>query len=80
MTVKTYEESIPPEEQALGRTVPKSVLLYKLRITEEQCAATAKEITQAQKGGQQDTLRELVGRLQLLNTVKNRLSKELNRL
>ena len=80
LTVKTYEESIPPEEQALGRTVPKSVLLYKLRITEEQCAATAKEITQAQKGGQQDTLRELVGRLQLLNTVKNRLSKELNRL
>ena len=80
LTVKTYEESIPPEEQALGRTVPKSVLLYKLRITEEQCAATAKEISQAQKGGQQDTLRELVGRLQLLNTVKNRLSKELNRL
>ena len=80
LTVKTYEESIPPEEQALGRTVPKSVLLYKLRITEEQCAGTAKEITQAQKGGQQDTLRELVGRLQLLNTVKNRLSKELNRL
>ena len=80
LTVKSYEESIPPEEQALGRTVPKSVLLYKLRITEEQCAATAKEITQAQKGGQQDTLRELVGRLQLLNTVKNRLSKELNRL
>ena len=80
LTVKTYEESIPPEEQALGRTVPKSVLLYKLRITEEQCAATAKEITLAQKDGQQDTLRELVAKLQLLNTVKNRLSKELNRL
>ena len=80
LTVKTYEESIPPEEQALGRTVPKSVLLYKLRITEEQCAATAKQITEAQREGDSENLRELVRRLQLLNTVKNRLSKELNRL
>lgn len=81
LTVKSYEESIPPEEQTLGRAVPKSVLLYKLRITEQQCAATAKSIDQAQKSGQPaDALRELVGRLQLLNTVKNRLSKELKRL
>ena len=80
LTVKTYEESITPEDQALARTVPKSVLLYKLRITEQQCAATAKAITLAQRGGETDTLRDLVARLQLLNTVKNRLSKELNRL
>ena len=80
LTVRTYEESITPEEQALGRTVPKSVLLYKLRITDQQCTATAKEITLAQRGGDQDNLRDLVARLQILNTVKNRLSKELNRL
>ena len=78
--MRTYEESITPEEQALGRTVPKSVLLYKLRITDQQCTATAKEITLAQRGGDQDNLRDLVARLQILNTVKNRLSKELNRL
>ena len=80
LTVRTYEESITPEEQALGRIVPKAVLLYKLRITDQQCTATAKEITLAQRGGQEETLRELVARLQLLNTVKNRLSRELNRL
>ena len=80
LTVRTYEESITPEEQALGRTVPKSVLLYKLRITDQQCTATAKEITLTQRGGDQDRLRELVSRLQILNTVKNRLSRELNRL
>ena len=80
LTVKTYEESITPEDQALALTVPKSVLLYKLRITEQQCAATAKAITQAQRSGETGTLRDLVARLQLLNTVKNRLSKELNRL
>ena len=80
LTVRTYEESITPEEQALGRIVPKAVLLYKLRITDQQCTATAKEITLAQRGGQEETLRELVAKLQLLNTVKNRLSRELNRL
>ena len=80
LTVRTYEESITPEEQALARTVPKTVLLYKLRITEQQCTATTKQITLAQRGGENDTLRELVARLQLLNTVKTRLSRELNRL
>ncbi len=80
LTVKTYEESITPEAQALARTVPKSVLLYKLRITEEQCNATTKEITQAQRNGEAEILRDRVARLQLLNTVKNRLSKELKRL
>ena len=80
ITVKTYEEAIPPEAQTLALTVPKSVLLYKLRITEQQCAATTKQITQAQRDGETGILRELVARLQLLNTVKNRLSKELKRL
>ena len=80
LTVRTYEESIPPESQALARTVPKSVLLYKLRITEQQCTSTNAEIKKAQRGGDTETLRDLVRRLQLLNKVKNRLSKELNRL
>ena len=80
LTVKTYEESLTPEPQALGRTVPKSVLLYKRRITDEECTATTKAIQAAQKSGDQDTLRTLVRKLQILNTVKNRLSKELNRL
>ena len=80
LTVKSYEESITPEEQALARVVPKTVLLYKLRITEQQCNALTREISQAQRGGEADTLRDLVGKLQILNTVKNRLSKELNRL
>ena len=80
LTVKSYEESLTPEDQALARTVPKSVLLYKLRITEQQCNATAKEIQQAQRDGRAETLRELVRKLQIFNIVKNRLSKELNRL
>ena len=80
LTVKSYEESIAPEENTLGRVVPKSVLLYKLRITELECTALTRQISQAQKGGDQDALRRNVRKLQLLNKVKNRLSKELNRL
>ena len=80
LTVKTYEESIAPEEQTLGRMVPKSVLLYKLRITELECNAVTRQISEAQKGGDSDRMKQLVGQLQLLNKVKNRLSKELNRL
>ena len=80
LTVKTYEESIPPEEQTLGRMVPKSVLLYKLRITELECNAVTRQIAEAQKGGESEKMIRLVKQLQLLNKVKNRLSKELNRL
>ena len=80
LTVKTYEESITPEAQALVRTVPKSVLLYKRRITELQCNATARQIKAAEQAGDRDGLRELVKKLQILNNIKNRLSKELNRL
>jgi hypothetical protein len=80
LTVKTYEESIPPEDQTLALTVPKSVLLYKKRITELACNATAKAISEAEKAGDGEAIRKLVRQLQMLNTVKNRLSKELNRL
>ena len=80
LTVQTYEDALPPEAQLLSTNVPKSVLIYKLRITEQQCAATTKDITLAQREGETETLRNLVRKLQLLNKVKNRLSKELKRL
>lgn len=80
LTVKVYEQSLVPEEQLLGITVPKSVLLYKLRITEEGCASVAKQIAQAQKEGDGETLRQLVAQLQILNKVKNAFTRELKRL
>ena len=39
-----------------------------------------KAVNEAQKSGDEAALRQLVRKLQMLNTVKNRLSKELNRL
>lgn len=80
LTVKVYEQSLVPEEQMLGVTVPKSVLLYKLRITEENCMSVAGRIAQAQKDGDSATQRQLVSQLQMLNKVKNAFARELKRL
>ena len=79
ITVEKYEKSLVPEEMRLHVSVPKAVLLYKLRITEESCNATAKQITAAQRSGETDVLREKVRQLQMLNKVKNAISKELKR-
>ncbi|MBP9992110.1 MAG: DNA primase [Bacteroidales bacterium] len=80
LTVKVYERSLVPEEMRLFVVVPKCVIIYKLRITEQACADIAKKIAQAQRDGDGQTVKELVASLQLLNRVKNAFSKEINRL
>ena len=80
LTVKVYERSLVPEEMRLSVVVPKCVIIYKLRITEQACADIAKKIAQAQRDGDGQTVKELVASLQLLNRVKNAFSKEINRL
>ena len=79
ITVEKYEKALVPEELRLHVSVPKAVLLYKLRITEEACTATARQIAAAQKGGDDAILREKVRQLQMLNKIKNAISKELKR-
>ncbi len=80
ITVKNYEAAITPEAQLLGRTIPKSVLLYKRRITELQCNALTKRIADAQKAGETETVRKLARQLQILTKVKNKISIELKRI
>lgn len=80
LTVKEYTKAIVPEEQMLGIIVPKSVILYKSRITEQMCTALAGQIIAAQKSGDKELQHRLVEQLQLLNQVKNRFARELKRL
>lgn len=80
LTVKVYERSLVPEEMRLSVVVPKCVIIYKLRITEQACADIAKKIALAQRDGDGQTVKDLVASLQLLNRVKNAFSKEINRL
>lgn len=80
ITVKVYERSLVPEELMLSVMVPKSVIIYKLRITEQECASIADRILQAQRAGDGQTVKQLVTQLQMLNRVKNTFSREINRL
>lgn len=80
LTVKIYRDTLEPEEQRLGETVPKSMILYKLRITEQHCTELSAQINTAQRDGDAVLLKSLVDQLSLLNKVKLRFSKELKRL
>lgn len=80
LTVKIYRDTLEPEEQRLGETVPKSMILYKLRITEQHCTELSAQINAAQRDGNAELLKSLVDQLSLLNKVKLRFSKELKRL
>ena len=80
LTVKEYRKSIAPEETILGVTVPKSMILYKLRITEQACLDLTKEIAIAEANGDLERQNALMMQLQMFNQVKNRFARELNRL
>ncbi|MCF0178392.1 MAG: hypothetical protein HUJ90_07160, partial [Bacteroidales bacterium] len=80
ITVKVYIESMVPEDQLLGKNVPKSLLRYKLKLTELECNRITKEIEAADNGENSDIQQVLIKNLMLLNKVKNALSKEINRI
>ena len=82
ITVKEYVEAITPEESCLSRTVPKAIGVYKIRIVDEQIKALAKKISEVQHGANevQEQIPSLVRMLQNLTKVKNKMSKEINRL
>ncbi len=80
LTVKVFREAIEPEESRLSDLVPKSVSLYKSRITEQKCTELTKQIERAQSLGDEVLLNDLIGRLQALNQIKLRFAKGLNRL
>ena len=80
LTIKVFQEALEPEENTLAVQVPKSVMLYKSRITEQICANLSKDIARAQKEGDSAALKVLTARLQTLSQVKLFFAKELNRL
>lgn len=80
LTVKVFREAIEPEESRLSELVPKSVSLYKSRITEQKCTELTRQIERAQSLGDEVLLNDLIGRLQALNQIKLRFAKGLNRI
>lgn len=80
LTVKTYQDSIAPEEHLLSTVVPKAILLYKSRYTEQACMQLNQEIAQAQRAGEPERQKELMEQLRLLIQVKNQFAKELKKI
>lgn len=80
LTIKVYLDSLTPEELLLGKNVPKVVIAYRIKVIDRLCIATQKEIDAAIKNGDKELLKEKMRLLSCLNTVKNTLTKELNRL
>ena len=64
----------------LGKNVPRAVIAYRIKVIDRLCAATVKEVDAAFKRGDGESCKEKMRFLSALNTVKNNLTKELNRL
>ena len=73
ITVKVYRDSLTPEEQMLGKNVPRVVIAYRIKVIERLCAATVKEVDEAFKRGDGEACKEKMRLLSALNTVKNNL-------
>lgn len=80
LNVKQFKSSLVPEENMLTVTVPKSILLYKAKITGAAMQNLNLEIEKAQKEGDSEKIDAYLKQLQILNTIRNSFSKELNRL
>lgn len=80
LTVKIFVESVTPEEQMLPVVVPKSILIYKAKITAIAYQEICNKLADAEKSGDSQIQNELMEQVQILMHIRNSFSKELKRL
>ncbi|MBP5211195.1 MAG: DNA primase [Bacteroidales bacterium] len=80
ITIKSYVDSMTPEEHLLGKNVPRILLFYKLKVIDLASNALVKRINEEEKLGNQEKQKELVNQLMMLGKVKMALNNEINRL
>lgn len=80
VNVKEFQKTLVPEENLIGKYVPKVILIYKAKVVEYTYNLVMKQLGQAQVDGDTELQQELMQQIQTLMTVKNQFSKELNRL
>lgn len=80
LTVKIFVESVTPEEQMLPVVVPKSILIYKAKITAIAYQEICNKLANAEKSGDAQIQNELMEQVQILMHIRNSFSKELKRL
>ena len=79
INIKEYLRSLVPERTKISQNVPKAVLVYKLKCTEQACKMTSDKISEMQNEGDVAALKELMKQLKIYLELKNILTKELNR-
>ena len=80
LTIQQFSKSIIPERNVLGRVVPKSILIYKAKVTAQAAMNLTEELGRAQKEKNIELQNELMTQLSTLMQVRNFFSKELNRI
>lgn len=80
LTIENFKKSLIPEKNILGRAVPKSVLLYKAKVTAQASMNLTEKLGIAQKEGDFEKQKEIMEQLNTLMQVRNIFSKELNRI
>ncbi|MBQ3174388.1 MAG: DNA primase [Bacteroidales bacterium] len=80
ITIEQFNKSLIPEKNILGRVVPKSLLVYKAKVTAQAAMNLSQELKKAQTEGNAEALQELMMQLNTLMQVRNIFAKELKRL
>ena len=80
LTIKSFTESLMPEEQGLAEAVPKAILVYKAKITAIAYQDICEQLAKSEKENDFVKKQEYMQQLRILMQMKNSLSKALNRL
>jgi len=78
ITIEKFNKALTPEDNILGRLIPKAVMMYKSRIVDWEYNKTSSELGDAQRSGADfDRQMELMQYLQNLMKMKKLLAEEL---
>lgn len=80
LTIKVFVQSMTPEEQMLSVVVPKSILVFKAKITAIAYQNICSLLATAEKANEVEKQKELMQQVQVLMHIRNSFSKALNRL
>lgn len=80
LTIKVFIESMTPEEQMLSIVVPKSILVFKAKITAIAYQNICTLLANAEKENDSEKQKELMEQVKVLMHIRNSFSKVLNRL
>ena len=79
LNIKEFVASLIPEEKVLSIAVPKAIMVYKAKITSIAYQEMWNELNRI-PADEEEKQTELMGHMKTLLTVRNMLSRELNRL